>query len=151
MFEEFFFHFYVFPLFLCFIIYKGKKRKYIYHCEYCIHEYNSLQFIYFLVHWSPSFCQWPLSLCCPPTLSPAGKISGLGNSLICSSLICSSLIRSFAQIAQDKWKNVSDLLRSLRTNERVAHFVEQIAHWLVFSLWNSMSQFPTLTNTNLQK
>ena len=34
-------------------------------------------------------------------------------------LISSSLIRSFAQIAQIKWATVSDLLRSLRTNERL--------------------------------
>ena len=36
-----------------------------------------------------------------------------------NSLNCSSLIRSFAQIAQIKWATVSDLLRSLRTNERL--------------------------------
>ena len=34
-------------------------------------------------------------------------------------LICSSLLRSFAQIAQDKWANVSDSLRLLRTNEQL--------------------------------
>ena len=39
------------------------------------------------------------------------EFSGLG---ICSLLIC-----AFAKIAQDKWANVSDLLRSLRTNERL--------------------------------
>ena len=38
------------------------------------------------------------------------------NSLIRSSLICSSLICSFAQIT---WVTVSDLLKSLRTNERL--------------------------------
>ena len=39
-------------------------------------------------------------------LRPLGRV---GNSFICS----------FTQIAQDKWANVSDLLRSLRTNEQM--------------------------------
>ena len=41
-------------------------------------------------------------------------LSGLHGNL----LICTSLIRSFAHFAQIKWATVSDLLRSLITNER---------------------------------
>ena len=36
----------------------------------------------------------------------------------------------FAQIAQDKWETVSDSLRSLMINERIARFFEQNAHSL---------------------
>ena len=51
-------------------------------------------------------------------------------------LICSSFICSFAKITQDKWANVSDFLRYLRTNERMSEslvFFEQIGHFLVCS------------------
>ena len=68
-------------------------------------------------------------------------------SLIAHSLIAHSLIRSnlsgqmsecerFAQVAQDKWANVSDSLRSLGTKERMSEslgFFEQIAHFLFLS------------------
>ena len=43
----------------------------------------------------------------------------LSHSLIAHLLIAHLLICSFAQIAQDKWVNVSNLFRSLRTNERL--------------------------------
>ena len=38
-----------------------------------------------------------------------------------------------AQVAHDKWSNVTDSLRSLRTNERLARFFEKIAHFLLRS------------------
>ena len=71
----------------------------------------------------------------------------IAHSLIAHSLIAHSLIRSnrsgqmsecerFAQVAQDKWANVSDSLRSLRTKERMSEslgFFEQIAHFLFLS------------------
>ena len=47
---------------------------------------------------------------------------------------------------------MSELLRSLTKNERIAHFFEQIAHLLIFlqtmsdSLRKPMSEFPALEN-----
>ena len=56
----------------------------------------------------------------------------------------------FSQVAQKKWAIVSESLRLLTKNERIAPFFERIAHSLIFgqetsnSLGKQVSEFPAL-------